>query len=154
MSVGGALDTNVLVRLIVHDDATQALAVSRLLEQHVRRSESLWVAVTVMLELEWVLRSRYKFTKTEVIRAFSSLLSTIELIFESEDAMEQALASYEEGGADFGGYLHLSLAQKGSALAFWTFDAKAARAVGAKLLKWRGWGLASDASAVPVIVSL
>ena len=135
MNVGGALDTNVLVRLIVHDDESQALLVSRLLEQHIRRSESLWVAATVTLELEWVLRSRYKFTKTEVIRAFSSLLTTIELIFESENALEQALANYEEGGADFGAYLHLSLAQTGKALPFWTFDAKASRAVGAKLLK-------------------
>ena len=135
MSIVGSLDTNVLVRLIVRDDEAQALIVSRLLERHVRRSEDLWVAVTVMLELEWVLRSRYKFTKVEVIRAFSSLLSTIELIFESEGALEQALASYEEGGADFGEYLHLSLAQNGDALPFWTFDAKASRAVGAKLLK-------------------
>ncbi len=135
MSVGGALDTNVLVRLIVQDDESQAMAVSKLLEQHVRRSESLWVAVTVMLELEWVLRSRYKFTKADVIKAFSSLLTTIELIFESEDALEQALASYEEGGADFGEYLHLALAQNSNALPFWTFDAKASRAVGAKLLK-------------------
>lgn len=135
MSVGGALDTNVLVRLLVHDDESQTLVVSRLLEQHIRRSESLWVAVTVMLELEWVLRARYKFSKADVIRAFSALLATIEMIFESEDALEQALASYEDGGADFGEYLHLSLAQKGNALPFWTFDAKASRAVGAKLLK-------------------
>lgn len=135
MSVGGSLDTNVLVRLIVHDDESQALVVSRLLEQHVRRSQSLWVAVTVMMELEWVLRFRYKFSKADVIRALSSLLTTIELIFESEDALEQALASYEEGVADFGEYLHLSLAQSGNALPFWTFDAKASRAVGARLLK-------------------
>ena len=135
MSVVGSLDTSVLVRLIVRDDEAQARIVSRLLERHVRRSGNLWVAVTVMLELEWVLRSRYKFTKVEVIRAFSSLLTTIELIFESEGALEQALASYEEGGADFGEYLHLSLAQNGDALPFWTFDAKASRAAGAKLLK-------------------
>ena len=118
MSVGGALDTNVLARLIVEDDESHAHIVSRLLEQHTRRSESLWVAVTVMLEFEWVLRSRYKFSKADVIKALSSLLTTTELIFESEAALEQALASYEEGGADFGKYLHLSLAQKASALPF------------------------------------
>jgi predicted nucleic-acid-binding protein len=59
----------------------------------------------------------------------------MELVFESEGALEQALASYEEGGADFGEYLHLALAQYGLALPFWTFDAKASKAVGAKLLK-------------------
>ncbi len=135
MRASGSLDTNVLLRLIVIDDENQALAVCRLFEQHARRSQSLWVAVTVMLELEWVLRSRYKFIKADVIRAFSSLLTTIELTFESEDALEQALASYEDGSADFGDYLHLSLSQNGNALPFWTFDATASGAAGAKLLK-------------------
>lgn len=135
MSVVGSLDTNVLVRLIVRDDEAQTVLVTKLLDRHRRRSKSLWVPVTVMLELEWVLRSRYKFAKAEVTRALSSLLTTMELIFESEGALEQALASYEEGGADFGEYLHLALAQYGLALPFWTFDAKASMAVGARLLK-------------------
>jgi predicted nucleic-acid-binding protein len=59
----------------------------------------------------------------------------MELVFESEGALEQALASYEEGGADFCDYLNLALAQYGLALPFWTFDTKASRAAGAKLLK-------------------
>jgi predicted nucleic-acid-binding protein len=135
LSIVGSLDTNVLVRLVVRDDEAQTALVARLLDRHVRRSESLWVAATVMLELEWVLRSRYKFAKAEVIRTLSALLTTMELVFESEGALEQSLASYEEGVADFGEYLHLALAQYGLALPFWTFDAKAAKAGGAKLLK-------------------
>ncbi len=135
MSVVGSLDTNLLVRLIVRDDEAQTVLVAKLLDRHARRSESLWVPVTVMLELEWILRARYKFSKAEVIRALSSLLTTMELVFESEGALEQALANYEEGGADLGEYLHLALAQYGLALPFWTFDAKASKAVGARLLK-------------------
>ena len=135
MSVVGSLDTNILVRLLVRDDEAQTVLVASLLDRHVRRSESLWVSVTVMLELEWVLRSRYKFAKADVIRTLSSLLTTMELVFESEGALEQALASYDEGGADFGEYLHLALAQSEQALPFWTFDAKAAKAAGARLLK-------------------
>ncbi len=135
MSVVGSLDTNLLVRLIVRDDEAQTVLVAKLLDRHARRSESLWVPVTVMLELEWILRARYKFSKAEVIRALSSLLTTMELVFESEGALEQALANYEEGGTDLGEYLHLALAQYGLALPFWTFDAKASKAVGARLLK-------------------
>ncbi len=63
MTVVASLDTNVLVRLIVQDDEQQALVVAKLLARHAKKSESLFVAVTVMLELEWVLRSRYRFTK-------------------------------------------------------------------------------------------
>ena len=135
MSPSGSLDTNILLRLVVQDDAAQTSLVARLLERHVRRSEPLWVPVTVMLELEWVLRSRYRFAKADVVAALSALLTTMELAFESEAALEQALASYEEGNADFGEYLHLALAQHTAALPFWTLDAKAAKAAGAKLLR-------------------
>lgn len=135
MSIAGSLDTNILARLIVQDDEAQANLAAKLLEGHARRSEALWIPISVVLELEWVLRSRYKFNKVEVIQTFSGLLATIELVFESEGALEQALASYEDGGADFGEYLHLALAQYGQALPFWTFDTKASKTVGAKLLK-------------------
>ncbi|NVO05949.1 MAG: type II toxin-antitoxin system VapC family toxin [Rhodoferax sp.] len=135
MSLAGSLDTNVLARLLVQDDVLQADLAARLLERHARKSETLLVPVTVVLELEWVLRSRYKFSKAEVIKTFSGLLASIELVFESEGALEQALVSYEEGAADFGEYLHLALAQVEQALPFWTFDAKASKALGAKLMK-------------------
>ena len=134
MTVAGSIDTNILVRHIVKDDDRQAEIVARVFEQHFRRAESLWAPVTVMLEFEWVLRSRYKFSKADVIRSMSALLDTFELEFESEGALEQALASYEEGGADFAEYLHLALARKGSALPFLTFDEKASKATGARLL--------------------
>jgi len=136
LKVVASLDTNVLVRLIVRDDETQSLAAVNLLAQHVKKSNSFFVAVTVMLELEWVLRSRYKFIKPDVVLALSSLSMTFELMFESEDALEQALASYEDGDADFADCLHLALSSKAEALPFWTFDAVASREVGAKRLKW------------------
>lgn len=135
MSIAGSLDTTVLVRLIVRDDQAQTEVAAKLLDRHIRRSENLWIAITVILELEWVLRSRYKFAKADVIKAVASLLMTMELVFESEGALEQALASYEEGSADFAEYLHLALAQYSHALPFLTFDAKASKASGAKLLK-------------------
>ena len=124
-----------LVRLLVNDDASQTQTARKLLLQHARRSDALFVTTTVALELEWVLRSRYKFSKTEILTVFSTVMSAVELEFEAEDAMEQALAFYEEGSADYADYLHLSLAKKGHALPFWTFDATASKAEGAKLLK-------------------
>ncbi len=135
MKVAGSVDTNVLVRHIVKDDEQQSQVVARILERHARRSESLWVPVTVILELEWVLRSKYKFCKADFIRAMSALLGSVELMFESEGALEQALTSYEDGNADYAEYLHLALAHKDDAIPFFTFDQKASKAVGAQLLK-------------------
>jgi predicted nucleic-acid-binding protein len=93
--ISGALDTNVLARLLVQDDDTQTDAAAKLLERHRRVGEALVIPVTVVLELEWVLRSRYKFSKSDVMDTFSAMLATIELVFESEGALEQALGHYE-----------------------------------------------------------
>lgn len=132
--LAGSVDTNILVRLIAQDDTAQAQAVELLLSKHALRGEWLFVAVTVVLELEWVMRLRYKRSKGEVVQLLAALLSTVELCFESEDALEQALIEYETGSADFGEYLHLALSRKNIALPFLTFDHKAAKAWGAQIL--------------------
>ena len=134
MAVTASLDTNVLVRLLVKDDAEQTLAARALVSRHVSRSEALLVPTTVALELEWVLRSRYKFNKAEVLATFATALAAVELEFESEPALEQALAHYEDGHADLADYFHLALARKRQALPFWTFDVGASKAEGARLL--------------------
>lgn len=132
--LAGSVDTNVLVRLVAQDDPLQAQVVDRLFARHAKKSEMLLVPVTVVLELEWVLRSRLSQTKVQVLETLEALLTMVELSFESEDAVEQALVDYAEGGADFGEYLHLALARKARALPFYTFDKKATRATGAKAL--------------------
>ena len=130
-----SLGTHVVVRLLVRDDEQQALKAAKRLAKHAKKSESLFAAVTVMLELEWVLWSRYKFDKAEVIRALSSLMMTVELVFELEGPLEQALASYEDGTAEYADCLHLALASRHDALPFLTFDIEAARELESKPLK-------------------
>lgn len=135
MAVTASLDTNVLVRLLVQDDAEQTLAARMLVSDHAKLSETLFVPTTVALELEWVLRSRYKFSKADILTAFGVVLASVELEFESEQALEQALVHYEDGHADLADYFHLALARKKQALPFWTFDVGASKADGARLLK-------------------
>lgn len=132
--ITGSVDTNVLVRLVAQDDSLQAQAVDRLFARHAKKSEMLMVPITVVLELEWVLRSRLSQTKTQVIETIEALLTVVELSFEAEDAVEQALLDYRDGNADFGECLHLALARKQRALPFYTFDKKATKASGAKAL--------------------
>lgn len=132
--LAGAIDTNILVRLITQDDELQANAVARLLAKHARSGELLFVPITVILDLEWVLRSKKSKSKVDVIQALSALLTMVELSFESEGALEHALVDYYEGGADFSEYIHLALSRSSEALPFWTFDRKASKTVGAKML--------------------
>lgn len=129
-----ALDTNILVPYLVEDDARQLAAAKRLIRAAVRADETLFVPVTVMLEMEWVLRSSFGFTKPDVVMAFSRLLSTVELSFESEAAIEVALALYQRSAADFSDCIHVGLAHSAGQSPLWTFDKSAAKVDGARLL--------------------
>jgi len=129
-----SLDTNVLVRFLVRDDADQAAAATSLIRSAVRKGEPLFVPVTVLLELEWVLRSAFGFDKPAVLQALFGLLGSFELAFESEGAIEMALAQYDRSAADFSDGLHVALAQRANQSPLWTFDKAAAKLDGAKLL--------------------
>ncbi|MGH6781370.1 MAG: PIN domain-containing protein, partial [Sphingomonadaceae bacterium] len=99
-----------------------------------RASESLYVPLTVVLELEWVLRSRYEFPKDRVLTVLSSLLETRELHFQDEAAVENALHYYKRSTVDFAECLHLGCAASAGQLPLVTFDRAAARVEGARLL--------------------
>ena len=128
----GALDTNVLVRYLTRDDAGQAAAARRLVDAALERGETLFVPVTVCVELEWVLRSRFDFDKPAFIELLSTLLSTTELAFESEAAVEGALRLYESARADFADCLHTALAFAAGSTPLWTFDLTASQIAGAR----------------------
>ena len=119
-----AIDTNLLVRLVVIDEPKQAEIVRDLISQH-----SVFISRTVLLETEWVLRTVYKNKRTDILNLFRALLEVDNTEIEDSVAVSQALDFYELG-ADFADSLHLSVC--GSALMH-TFDkgfCKTARAVG------------------------
>ena len=129
-----ALDTNVLVRFLVQYDAAQLAAARKLIRRCVNEGETIYVPVTVSLELEWVLRSNFGFSKPDVIRTLSQLLSSAELSFDSEGALEFALANYGQGSADYLDCLHVALAAQAGEKPLWTFDRAAAKLDSARLL--------------------
>lgn len=129
-----ALDTNVLIRFLVQDDAAQLAAARKLIRKCVNEGETLFVPVTVSLELEWVLRSNFKFEKQAVVQTLSDLLSSTEMSFESEGALEVALVQYSQTSADYSDCLHVALATAANSGPLWTFDKAAAKVDGAKLL--------------------
>ena len=129
-----ALDTNILVRFLVEDDPAQLAAAKKLIARCVRSGETLYIPITVALELEWVLRANFGFGKLAVVQTFSQLLSAAELSFESEGAVEVALALYNRGSADYSDCLHVALASGAGEQPLWTFDRAAAKVGGARLL--------------------
>lgn len=124
------LDTNVLVRFLVRDDEPQFVRARRLIQQGAARGESVLISLLVLLETEWVLRSRYALAKSEIAAALSALLETSELLFEDEASVEQALYLWKESSAQFAdcliGARHWALECRATA----SFDAKALRLPG------------------------
>lgn len=109
-----ALDTNVIVRLIVGDDARQ----TRLAEKLVT-SEPCTIAPSVLMECEWVLRGSYQLSTDVIAASFRDLLA-----LQNIDALEpvltqQALRGYEMG-LDFADALHAAQRRDGERFA--TFD--------------------------------
>jgi predicted nucleic-acid-binding protein len=129
-----ALDTNVLIRYIVQDDEAQLAAARRLIRKVVSEGQTLFVPVTVALELEWVLRSSFGYPRDEALEILSNLLSAAELTFESERALEVALHLYRDGSADFADCLHIALAAQAQELPLWTFDKRAGKVSGGRMI--------------------
>lgn len=130
------LDTNVLVRWLTDDDAKQSVIVARLFELAIEKDERLFVPATVILETEWVLRSCYRFDKPLVIAALDALLGVIELEFQTESELEQALWLFKQAGApDFADCLHVALVSQAGQGPLLTFDERAGKLDGAQLLQ-------------------
>ncbi len=121
------LDTNVLVRWLVADDDVQVARVQALLESGRSTGRSFFVPTTVLLELEWVLRSRYRLDKPAILSALNALLETQEFDIQAEAALERALHLYRQGRADFADCLHAGLCGAAGQAPLLTFDAQAAR---------------------------
>jgi predicted nucleic-acid-binding protein len=117
-----AIDTNILVRLIAQDDERQLAIVEQLLN-----AGQLHANLSVVLETEWVLRSRYGYDRERIYSAFSSLLDVEGLEFEFADVIEWALGQYRLG-ADFGDMIHLAAAREADR--FLTFDRALASSAG------------------------
>ena len=129
-----ALDTHVLIRFLMQDKSAQLRSAQRLIRNSLGAGELLFVPVTVALELEWVLRSRFELGKPAVLQTFSQLLSTVELRFEAAACIEWALKQYKDATADFSDCLHAALAGQAGEQPLWTFDKAAAKLAGARLV--------------------
>lgn len=97
-----AIDTNVLVRLLVRDDERQFAEAKRLVDQAALANEPVLIVLCAILETEWVLRSRYKLDKASIAAAFAQLLESDGVEIEHEPTLEEALYIWrQQPAADF-----------------------------------------------------
>lgn len=125
-----AIDTNILVRFLADDDAVQAEKARKLLAEH-----EVFVATTVLLETEWVLRGAYGLAKGDVLAALRAFAGLPSVTLEDPVRAEKAL-TWAAQGMDFADALHLAAAEGREA--FVTFDRrliKAAAGVGDRVVR-------------------
>jgi predicted nucleic-acid-binding protein len=124
------VDTNVLVRYLIRDDQPQYEKARRLIDREVTKGGPVLVSLLVLLETEWVLRSRYELAKADMVVAFSALLNTADLAFEDEPSVENAVYSWKDSAADFADCLIDARNRRLGCRATATFDGRALKLAG------------------------
>ena len=128
-----ALDTNVLVRFLVQDDVEQAKIAGILIDQLTDAAPGL-ISREVLVELVWVLERAYGYERADIAAAFDGLLSATELLIEDADDIGPALELYRNDGFGFADVMIAAAARRAGAVELVTFDRKAARLPGVRLL--------------------
>ncbi len=111
-----AVDTNIVIRLLVKDDVKQFQRSLKLFQE-----KDIFICDTVILETEWVLRFAYKFSPPEIYQAFSKLFGLPNVYLRNANAIAQVL-NWHQAGLDFADAFHLAQSQHCSQ--FYTFDRK------------------------------
>lgn len=117
-----AVDTNILVRLVVADDEEQVQRALALAER-----EAFYVSFTVLIETEWVLRSRYGYSRAAIVSAFTALPQLVRLRFEDDADARWAIGRYGDGG-ELADFVHMAAARPIGLFA--SFESKLARRAG------------------------
>ena len=128
-----ALDTNIVMRLLVRDDLSQAEAAERLLSGLTPENRG-FICREAIMELIWVLERVYEYSKTDIGEAVLELIASSDLEIESLEDVTLSLFRYMQGGADFADLMILAAADRQRATPLYTFDRKLARLDGARLL--------------------
>ena len=101
-----------------------------MIDREVAKGEPILVGLLVLLETEWVLRSRYEMAKADIVTAFSALLDTADLTFEDEPSVETAVYSWKDSAADFADCLIEARNRRLGCRATATFDVRALKLTG------------------------
>jgi predicted nucleic-acid-binding protein len=110
-----AVDTNLIVRLFIQDDAEQVRAARQALA-----ADSVFVPKSVVVEFEWVMRGVYGQSRAAIAAAIETILVTANVEVEDAAAVTRAVDWFRQG-LDLADAVHL--ASSGHADWFVTFDA-------------------------------
>jgi predicted nucleic-acid-binding protein len=125
----GAVDTNVLVRLIARDDSRQSAAADHFI------ATTAWVPVVALVEAAWVLRRVYKLGHQELVDTIEILLGHQNLVVQDADTIADALELFRSHPAlGFTDCVILETVRRAGQLPLRTLDRKLGKIQGAETL--------------------
>lgn len=127
-----AVDTNVLVRILVTDD--REVEQVRLARHFAKKAKNLFIPQIVQVELIWVLETAYKLDKSEILRVLDHLEENQAFQLQHEVAFSEALQIFRTNNVDFSDCLILVESKQENCVLV-TFDKKLSRLPIVKLLK-------------------
>lgn len=128
------LDTNVLVRYLVQDDAVQSPRATACIESFTPDRRG-YISLTALIEVVWVLTSLYGMDKDGLLRILDTLLRTRNLAVEQANTVWRAVGLFRSSRADFEDCLIVCSCQAAECEETLTFDATAAKTAGMRLLR-------------------
>ena len=125
-----AIDTNVLVRYMVRDDAEimQVNKADKIMSNFTEDNPVL-INPVILCEFIWVCIDCYAYYKPDILDALKKILSTVSLRFIEHEILWKAYYDYSKGSADFSDYYIGLLNKKNGATETITFDKKAGQAI-------------------------
>jgi len=127
------LDTNVLVRYIMQDDAAQSAAAAQVIEALTPEDPG-FVPLVALVELGWVLSANYELGRAEIAEAVETLLRAREIVVENAEVVWRALRGFASTQADLADSLIARSAAAAGCGQTLTFDRRAARDCGMALI--------------------
>ncbi len=134
------LDTNILLRFMLQDDAQQSKQADRIILRTCTSENPGYVNLITVAEIAWVLGRAYRLTPSEVADALEVMLQIDTLLVQNQDQVFFALNALRSGGASFGDALINALNQRAGCETTLTFDVKASRLAGFTLVQPRTSG--------------
>lgn len=128
------LDTNILVRHVVHDDPGQSRKAAQLIARECTRETPGFINRIVLCEVVWVLESAYGCSKGEIAGVLEKVLRTSQFQIEDVQAAWTALRLYQKGKADFADCLLGTVNRQHGCERTVTFDRQAGVLEGFELL--------------------
>ena len=128
-----SIDTNILVRSIVEDDAQQAEAAQSFLQALTPENRG-FICREVILETAWVLERSYRFSREQVSVELLAFTTRDNFVVETSDDVARSARRFGEDNDDFSDLMIMEASRRTDALPLYTFDRRLSRLDGAMLV--------------------